>query len=233
MNLSIKSNISIFIGIPQLSRNDKYGKYLGHVLNSIKAQETDFKVHEPYITPPHSGGYALGEPSRLNAICDRMNDIVDKFLASDASHLMIVDGDVELPPHALDTLIRHNVDLASGVYPYHNFKECNAMIHGRMNPNNACGFHVPRDWEYMKGQVFGDEFKVSGGTGCIMIKRRVFKRYHPKIAPLRFSRENDCSLDTYFWKRCQDAGFTARLDCNVVCSHLPEYPLSKIDEWLT
>lgn len=224
----------MFIGVPSLSQNDRYGDYLGAVINSVKAQVTDVDILEPYVTAPHPGKFKIGEPSRLDAICGRMNKIVDKFKASKASHLMIVDGDVELPTNAVDTLLRHNVDLASGVYPHHNFEDCNAMIFGRMNLDNACGAHVPRDWAYMKGQVFGEERKVSGGTGCLLVKRRVFDRINAKIAPLRFDRAGgNCSLDWWFWKRCQDAGFTARLDCNVVCSHLPNYPLSEIDKWLT
>lgn len=233
MLLSLKNKVSVFVGIPSLSRNDKYSGYIGKVINSINAQITDVEVFKPYVTAPHSGVFKLGKSSRLGAICGRMNKIVDKFLASKASHVMFVDGDVELPTDSIDTLIKHDVDLASGVYPHHNFGDCNAMIQGRMNPNNRCGAHVPRSWTYMKGRVFGNDYKVSGGTGCLLVKRRVFARIHPKIAPLRFSRMGGCSLDWFFWKRCQDAGFTARLDCNVVCSHLPNYPLSKIGEWLT
>jgi len=84
----------------------------------------------------------------------------------------------------------------------------------------------------MKGKVFGAEEHWSGGTGCLLIKRRVFNRYHPKINPIRFNRDGGCGLDMLFWKRVQDAGFTARVDANVVCSHLPDYRLSEIDEWL-
>ena len=84
----------------------------------------------------------------------------------------------------------------------------------------------------MKGQVFGEDEAWGGGTWCILIKRRVFKRHHPKLAPIRFSRAGDCGLDIFFWKRVQDAGFTARVDANVVCSHLPSYPLKDIKSWL-
>lgn len=161
-----------------------------------------------------------------------MNAVLDNYMKTDASHLLMVDADVELPPHAVETLIRHDVDIASGVYPFHNFKQARAMMFGRMN-NNPCGFFIPRNWDYMKEQVFGEEFPVSGGSGCMLIKRRVLKRYHPKIVPLRFDKdEGKCGADVFFWKRAQDMGFTARVDANVVCGHLPEMPLSKIDEWL-
>ena len=161
-----------------------------------------------------------------------MNAVVDDYMKTDATHLLMVDADVEIPPHTVDTLLRHDVDVASGVYPYHNFKHCHAMMGGRMT-DNPCGFFAPRDWAYMKGLVMGDEYPVSAGTGCMLVKRRVFKRYHPNIKPLRFNKKGgECGADVYFWKRAQDAGFTARLDANVVCGHLPDYPLSHAEEWL-
>ena len=175
----------------------------------------------------------MGETNRLYAIMGRMNAVIEDYMRTNATHLLMVDADVEIPPHTVETLIRHDVDIASGVYPFHNFDYCKAMMFGRMG-NNPCGFFHPRNWDYMKGEVFGEEFPVSGGTGCMLIKRRVLKRYHPNIAPLRFDKnEGKCGADVYFWRRAQDMGFTARVDANVVCGHNPEYPLSKIEEWLT
>jgi len=187
---------------------------------------------KPKITAPYSGEFNAGKRSLLYAIMDRMNAVIDNYITTDATHLFIADADVEIPSHGLETLLRHDVDVASGVYPFHNFKQCNAMMFGRMG-DNECGFFIPRDWDYMRGLVMGDEFPVSGGTGCMLIKRRVFNRHHPKIPTLRFDKKGDkCGADVYFWRRIQDAGFTARVDANVVCGHLPECKLSEIDIWL-
>ena len=234
MALALKSNVKVFVGIPNLSNKDKYDKYRKSVLNTIAAQETTVTIMKPYITPFHAGRYQYGDGSRLNAIAGRMNVIVDLFMDSDATHVFFNDGDVEAPPNGIDTLLRHNVDVASGVYPFHNFKEVKSMLFGRMRrgEKNQCGQFIPRHWEYMRGQVFGEEEAWSGGSGCLLVKRRVFKRHHPKILSLRFTRAGGCGLDTLFWKRVQDAGFTARVDANVVCGHLPSYSLKDINEWL-
>ena len=190
---------------------------------------------EPHQTPPYAGKFEEGKQSLLNAIMDRMNAVINKFLSTDATHLWMVDGDVETPPHALDTLLRLDVDIASGVYPFHNFDKCHAMMFGRMS-DDPCGFFAPRDWAYLKDVILGENEKVSGGTGCMLIKRRVFNIYHPKIPSLRFTRVGPdlqtCGADVYFWKRCQDAGFTGRVHGGVVCGHLPRFPLNKIEEWL-
>lgn len=227
----LKDNISVYVGVPWL-RNDGFRSYLGSCLNHIAQQECSVKIMKPQLTSPFSGSFKSGEQSLLYAIMDRMNCVIDDFMKTDATHLWMIDADVEVPPDALETLLRHDVDLASGVYPFHNFDHCRAMMFGRMG-DNPCGFFIPRDWDYMKNQVFGDEFPVSGGTGCLLVKRRVFKRYHPRLKALRFDKKGGaCGADVYFWKRVQDAGFTARVDANVVCGHLPEYKLSEIDEWL-
>lgn len=229
-NLSLKKGLKVFVGIPNLRDHDDYQRFFPKIISRIKAQRTGIDVMEPYKTPAYSGRFQRGEENRLDAITDRLNHIIDKFLASGASHLWIVDGDVEVPSHALDTLIKLDVDLASGVYPFHNFKDCNAMLFGRMAENHPCGYFTPRDWDYLKDQVLGDEEPVAGGNGCMLVKRRVFKRHNPKIKPLRFSRMGHCSCDTYFWKRVQDAGFSARIHGGVVCGHLPEVPLSYFEE---
>jgi hypothetical protein len=220
----------VFVGIPNLRDNDNYQRFFSKVVDKIKAQETNVNVFEPYKTPPYSGKFQQGMPNRLDAITDRLNHIVDKFLTTKATHLWIVDGDVEVPPKALDTLLRLDVDLSSGVYPFHNFKECNSMMFGRMDKNHPCGYFTPRDWDYLKDQVLGDEFPVAGGNGCMLIKRRVFGRYHARLKPLRFSRKGGCGCDTYFWKRVQEAGFTARVHGGVACGHLPEIPLKYFEE---
>lgn len=230
--MALKKSLKVFTAIPNLRKGDEYGGYLGSVLNHLHAQETSVKVLEPYITTNYHGKFKPGEDSKLDAITYQMNRIVDKFMASDATHLFFNDGDVEIPPDTIDTLLRHNVDLASGVYPFKNFDSVYAMLFGRMAENKPCGNFIPRDWDHMKGRVWGEKDKWSGGSGCMLVKRRVFQRYHPNIPPLRFSRDGGCSLDTLFWKRVQDAGFTARVDARVVCGHLPEHPLNEINEWL-
>lgn len=237
--MSLKNNITVFTGIPWLRDHDRYDGYYASCVDHIRAQKTSAKVLAPWRTPPYSGAFSEGDKSSLYAIMDRMNAVIDKYMTTKASHLWMVDADVEVPPHALETLLRHDVDLASGVYPFHNFKKrfsgdkpCRAMMGGRMS-DNPCGFFHPRDWNYMKEQVFGEEFPVSAGTGCMLVKRRVFNQWHPKLPLIRFDKnDGKCGADVYFWKRCQDAGFTARLDANVVCGHRPNYPLDKVDEWL-
>jgi len=230
--MRLKNSIKVFVGIPQLSHDDHYKSYLASVLTCIDRQETGATIMKPYVTPPYAGTYQLGNTDRLEAIVDRLNNVVTKFTQSDATHLYINDGDVETPSYGIDTLLRHNVDVASGVYPFHDWDAKPLMVFGRMGTHdNPCGNFIPRVWEHMKGQIFGEEYPMSGANGCLLVKKRVFKTLHPKLPPLRFARENNCGCDTLFWKKIQDAGFTARVDTNVICGHLPKWPLADVDKW--
>ena len=96
---------------------------------------------------------------------------------------------------------------------------------GRMPEEESFRF-VPRDIKVLRQQIIGDEFRVGGGNGCLLIKRRVFNRYHPQVHPLRFLCPADYASDLYFWHRAQKMGFTARVNGNVLCGHLPYWPLS-------
>ena len=226
----MKSNLKVFTAIPNLATDDRYNDYLPSILTHLKRQETTVNMMTPYITPPYDGTFSPGMPDRLYAYVDRMNHIIEKFVSTDATNVFFNDGDVEIPPNTIETLIKHNVDVVSGVYPWHNFDESRAMMFGRTDKDNPCGNLRPRDWDYLKGRVVGSKDEPwAGGTGCLLVSRRVFEQHQP----LRFNKDNDCGMDVLFWKRCQDAGFSARVDARIVCGHLPRFRLSEIDEWLT
>ena len=233
--MKLKKTLKVFVGIPNLANDDRYNGYRLRVIDALNHQQTSVEILKPYITPPHAGKFEHGNTNRLDAIIGRMNNILTKFNTVDATHLWILDGDVEAPPHALDTLIRHNVDVASGVYPQHDFKTSNKLVFGEMKENHRCGGFTPSLWSDVKGGVFGENERWSGGSGCMLIKRRVFKRAHPKLTALKFTRKGPqgiCGGDMLFWKNIQDAGFTVRVDTNVVCGHLPNHRLENIKEWL-
>jgi len=212
----------VFVGLPNLRDHDKYLNYLPSVLYHIKEQDCPVKVLKPYITPSYSGKFHEGNKDKLLAITNRLNNIIDEFMKTDASHLWIIDMDTEVPKHALCTLLKLNADIASGVYPFHNIR--NSTMFGR-TPSTEEYYFIPGTIDRLRGRVIGEEEMVSGGNGCMLIKRRVFQRYHPNIEPMRFTCPGGKGSDTYFWWRAQKAGFTARIDGDVICGHLPEHSL--------
>lgn len=215
-------------GIPFLKRKDGYASYLGSAITHIKDQECPVELMEPYVTPNYGGKWRDGDKSKLHAITDRLNNIVNKFLTADGSHLWIVDADIEVPKHGLCELLKLDVDVASGIYTFHNDR--NKAMFGRI-PNTETYMFAPRAVGHFRGTVLGENEMVGGGSGCMLIKRRVFRRYHPKIPSLRFGSPGGRGSDIYFWYQAQKAGFTARVTGNVICGHLPQFPLKEVGDY--
>jgi len=226
--MDFKSSVKVFVGIPFLRRGDGFESYLGSAITHIKNQECPVEVMDAYVTPNYSGKWDDGNKSKLYAITDRLNNIIDKFLLTDASHLWIVDADIEVPSHGLCELLKLNVDLASGIYSFHN--DWNKTMFGRIPDTERYNF-VPRAIGFLRGRVLGEDFMVGGGNGCMLIKRRVFKKHHPRIPALRFISPEGRGSDIYFWWRAQKAGFTARLAGTVICGHRPEWSLKQVGDY--
>ena len=208
----------MFPAIPSLSDRDSYSPFIDNAVWRIANQVCPVRMLEPYVTPAYGGRFDVGMPSRLEAITDRLNNIVEAFLKTEATHLWIVDADVEPPPFALDTLMRLDVDVASGVYSFHNDPEI--LMFGRMPPGEKYGM-VPRGFIGFSGDgVIGDKFRVGGGNGCMLVKRRVVLPYSDHYPPLRFACTRDNGSDVNFWYQAQEAGFKCRVHGGVKCGHL-------------
>lgn len=166
---------------------------------------------------------------RMYAITDSLNVIVEEFLKSKASHLWIVDSDVEVPEHALQKLLDLDVDVASGVYPMHGDVE--DFCAGRLGPSPGHRIMYTTE-DYLKNKILlsRDGF-VAAGNGCLLIKRRVFEEgkfddfdaveYAGK--PLRFRTRK---ADIQFFADAQEMSFSAAIHGGVICGHLPQWPLA-------
>ena len=179
----------------------------------------------PFITTPSSRTWRLGTQSHLDVITDKLNEIKDEFMKTDATHLALVDADVEWPPDALCTLLRMNVDVAGGIYSRHG--DGDIMIAGIiLNPQRYN--YAPSHIDEIRGKILGENEFVAAGNGCMLIKRRVFKQYSPHYLSLSFVSDGGKPSDTYFWWAAQRAGFKCRVNGNIICGHLPEHPLAEI-----
>jgi len=60
---------------------------------------------------------------------------------------------------------------------------------------------------------------VMAGTSCVLFKRRVFAE------GLRFKYAPNVTPDILFMFSAQSKGFVAKVHGDVLCGHLPEFPL--------
>jgi hypothetical protein len=61
---------------------------------------------------------------------------------------------------------------------------------------------------------------VMAGTSCVLIKRRVFEGGY------RFKFDPSVTPDILFMYQVQRMGFVAKVHGDVLCGHLPEFPLA-------
>ena len=226
MNLSLKKSLRVFIGTVSLDTNRTYLGTYKKVLPYILNQDCPVEMMDPYRTPPYSGKFKFPGKTYLAAITDRLNHIVDRFIRSKASHLWLVDGDNQPPPDALYTLLKLNVDIASGVYPKHGDKD--GLMFGEVADINRISYK-PWRLEDVRGKIMGENIGVAGGNGCMLIKRRVFIQHHQNVLPLRFTTTGGGGSDLVFWIQAQRIGYSARVHCGVVCSHLPEWSYEEMN----
>jgi len=162
-------------------------------------------AHDVFVTPNTHN-------VELAGIVDCDNKIIQKLLSEDWDYLWMVELDTIVPQDAFRKLFDLNVDIALGFYPSH--KDYNRLIAGWIGEDGRV-YYLPRF--ALKGQVLRGW--VFAGTGCILIKRRVFED------GLRFRLVRWAGPDIDFSYEAWKAGFTGALHGDVECGHLPEWPL--------
>jgi GT2 family glycosyltransferase len=169
------------------------------------------------------------------------NAMVMEALNKNADYLFFVDDDNPIPPETLELFIQDDKDIVI------------APILGR-NPNkegkhSLCAFYKREEGGvhlYENVEVFRDEGPLhqidAGGTGCMLIKRRVleklFKEYKGRVFEfgevmfdskvlidgVEYDRRT-MSEDVEFCERAVNAGFEVWLDDRVRPFHITTYNL--------
>lgn len=166
----------------------------------------------------------MGDKSLLLVVTNKLNEIVERFSGSNASHLFLVNADVEVPKDGLRRLFMMDVDVASGVYPFHSDR--GRMMAGTLNDGRPVSY-TPFKREEVEGKILGKERRVAAGDGCMLIKKRVVQWASRYYAPLRFHSHDGEASDLRFFYDAQTRGFTTRINGNVICGHLPQFPLEE------
>ena len=194
----------MLVGIPSLADNDRFRVFREDVLSHAKAALAgiDFEV---FVTPPT-------QAKDLPGIVEAQNQLILRTLEGDFDFLWLVQADVEVPMDAFEKLLGLNVDVAQGVVPRHDDRE--ALICGFMDERKKV-WYLPRN--AVEGMVLSGW--VFAGMSCTLIARRVLE------AGIRFRYVRGIGEDILFMYDAQKAGFVAKVHGDVLCGHLPEWPL--------
>jgi hypothetical protein len=168
-------------------------------------------AHEIFVTPPSS------KPG-WEGLVECQNLIVDRFLSGGFTHLWHVELDVQVPPESFEKLLALDVDIACGYVRRHSG---DGLILGFLDesmrvwylPLNAVEGNILAGW-------------VMAGTSCVLIGRWVFESGY------RFKYKSSVTPDILFMFQVQRLGFVAKVHGDVLCGHLPEWPLSSGGEFL-
>jgi hypothetical protein len=222
-----------------------YGTIYPSCLKHIEALECpDVEIMPPYYVKPKKAWKASRDPKdieeKYGPSAANVNRYIRAFMRTDATHMLMVDADMEIPPHALDELLRLDVDIASGVSVGHASAQMSTVNKWFPKPRPKAHRSKPYRRFLRPAEIFGKMLwspphKLMTGAFCLLTKRRVFEKHHPKLSPLKFrwNPPQRFGIDLTFWEDARKWGFTSAIHGGVVCGHLPEFPLSELAkvEW--
>jgi hypothetical protein len=214
----------VIVGIP-VTRPDYHWEFRGRVVGAIEAAVAEAPgVEAEIVVSPAT--HMLG----LAGVVEATNFLARKCVVEGFDFLWIVEADVEVPRHALVRLLSDVSDISLGIYPNHRPDELRMMAGffqehpDRVKPDVCSVFSV----DQLKGKVF--EGMVWAGIGCALISRRVFEKLQFVYDQNEYMRKVGVHDQLFLFDAQQRYGFRVLLRCDVLCGHLPEWPLQKLEE---
>ena len=209
------------VGIP-VTRPDYHADFRGQVVGAIEAAVAEADVESEIVVSPPTREQGVA------GVVEATNFLVQKCLDEDWDRLWIVEADVEVPKHALVRLLSGGGDIELGIYPNHrsDLRLMAGYFQERCDRVKPV-VHSVIDVEQLRGKVF--ESMVWAGIGCALISRSVLERLRFVWDQYEFQRFVGVH-DQLFLFQVQQLGFSVFLHGDVLCGHVPEWPLNKLEE---
>ena len=117
------------------------------------------------------------------------NSMAYDFMESDASYLMFIDADINFNPNDIPLMVRADKDIICGLYPKKeiNWVEVEAAVKRGVTPQElskhtgAFVVNLPHGTETTTGNINTPMEIANGGTGFMLIKRKVFEELADKV----------------------------------------------------
>lgn len=214
----------VLVAIPTYEGHGYCFDLLAEHLRALSFAAVDFVFVDNSETEGHSeriknAGFIVlrdvESRTRQEKILNARNTIRDYFLKGAWEHLFLVDSDVMVPSDAVERLMGHGADVATGVYLSHQNlggkRSVNPVLYDFVDAEHARIMSVH--------EVLGERVMpiAAAGLGCCLIKRHVLEK-------VRFRVFGQATEDVAFFMDARAAGFTAVADTSVKCTHIP-YPL--------
>lgn len=145
---------------------------------------------------------------------DQVRNLIAQW-AENFDYLFSVDSDIVLPKDTLTKMLKHNVDMVSGVYKQ-RFDDREIIEIHRKNEHGGVS-HIP----FSAIQPPGLHEIDSCGFGCVLVKSEVIRKigypqfkYHSAL-----DHRYTISEDVFFCKRAKEVGAKIYVDSSIVCDH--------------
>lgn len=117
------------------------------------------------------------------------NSMAYDFIKSDATHLMFIDADIGFNPNDIPRMVAADKDIICGIYPKKeiNWVEVTNAVNRGVTPEHlhmhtgAFVLNLPHGEQTKTGSVNEPIEIANGGTGFMLIKRKVFEDLADKV----------------------------------------------------
>lgn len=151
------------------------------------------------------------------------NTIVKKFLATDCTHLLMIDDDIVPPSDALERLLFHDKDICGAACPIigpNEYKELEIKYNAYTKDSSGYNAILKAG-----GMMYVDAI----GTGCIMIKRQVLENID---APFMTEYDTEglkmTGEDISFCERAKELQCEIFCDFKLKCKHIKQCNLLEL-----
>lgn len=181
---------------------------------SVGIPTRDGLIHASIIESlwPQIQGSHVSFIKGVSPVAKARNRLVEKFLATEDTHLLMLDADTVPPPDGVKKLVDADRDIISGMTPVIQENEIfsNVWIDGKQLALNDVAFKDPNGLIHAQGV----------GASFILIHRKVFEKLEAPYFYDLWSKEGQyISEDIEFCNRAKEAGFDILVHAGVRCRH--------------
>jgi len=218
----------IFPAIPWLKDGTIYDGFLESCLAHLKAQECDGVEILPPVLSSTVTDEEYASTVQMTLVTPKLNELVERFRETEATHILFLNADTEIPRNVLCVLLEHNVDVVSPVSHPHRPKNWSTVYRWVPPPTPEKDWSTPYfkslKMNEVRGLVLGGHEIVGTGHFCMLVRRRVFDHFRFRWNPPRQTTGSELT----FWMDAQMLGYECRIDGRILCGHLPEFPLEEL-----
>jgi len=201
-----------FVGIPSIDGNISIWNAINLTKWAANREAYEMQIFPQCYEYPHDSARNL---------------IIEAFLQSECSHLLMLDTQTFPVAYYLDVMLAHNVDMVSAIVQ-------------AVQPDAVGKFHLLPLAHRVKNGI-AQPFWAKGlqecyrtTCACTLVKREVIKSLEFPAFSFGYNEygERVMSEDYNFCRRVREAGFKIHVDFDLLCSHLKPLDMKLLNNML-